>query len=130
MKKQKEEGIGRLPDSELAIMQIIWEAKEPVGTGYLADILGREREWSRSTVQVLLARLEEKKFVSFQKKGRLKFYEPLVSQEVYRQSETKTFLEQFYHNSYKGLVTALVQEEKLSREDIQEIMEMIQADES
>lgn len=68
MKKQKEEGIGRLPDSELAIMQIIWEAKEPVGTGYLADILGREREWSRSTVQVLLARLEEKSLYLFKRK--------------------------------------------------------------
>ncbi len=130
MKKQKEQGIDRLPDSELAIMQVIWEAKEPVGTGYFADILGRERGWSRSTIQVLLARLEEKQFVSVQKKGRLKFYEPLVSQAVYRQSETKTFLEQFYHNSYKGLVTALVQEEKLSREDMREIMEMMQTDES
>lgn len=127
MIKQRGQEMVRLPDSELAVMLLIWEAKEPVGTGYLADILGRERGWSRSTVQVLLARLEEKKFLSCQKKGRLKFYAPLVSMEDYRQSETKTFLEQFYHNSYKGLVAALIQDEKLDEEDIQEIMGILQA---
>lgn len=125
MKKQKNQGIERLPDSELAIMQLIWEAQEPAGTGYLADILGKEKGWSRSTIQVLLARLEEKKFVLCQKKGRLKFYTPLVPQEVYRQLETKTFLEQFYDNSCKGLIAALVKDEKLSREDMEEIMEMV-----
>lgn len=127
MKKRKQE-IERLPDSELAIMRLIWEAGKPVGTGYLADILAREKEWSRSTIQVLLARLEEKKFVECRKKGRLKFYTPVIEQEVYRQSETRSFLAQFYGNSYKGLVAALVQEEKLSKEDIKEIMEMLEDD--
>lgn len=125
MKEPKKRKAERLPDSELVIMQLIWEASEPVGTGYLANILEKEKNWSRSTIQVLLARLEEKKFVLCQKQGRLKYYTPLIPQDEYRQSETKTFLEQFYHNSYKGLVATLVQEEKLSKEDIEELMEMI-----
>lgn len=115
----------RLPDSELAVMRLIWEAREPVGTGYLAEILGKEKGWTRSTIQVLLARLEDKRFVSCQKEGRCKYYSPSVQEEVYRRAETKTFLEQFYNNSYKGLIAALVQEEELSEGDIQEIMNMI-----
>lgn len=128
MKKQKKQEIERLPDSELALMRLIWESKEPVGTGYLAEILGKEKGWTRSTIQVLLARLEEKQFVTFRKEGRLKYYTPLVREEVYRKSETKTFLEQFYHNSYKGLIAALVQEEEMSEEDIQEIMSIIKGE--
>lgn len=126
--KKKNQKMERLPDSELAIMRLIWEAGEPVGTGYLADILGKEKGWSRSTVQVLLARLEEKQFAACEKKGRLKFYTPLVQEEVYRRSETRSFLEQFYHNSYKGLIAALVREEELGEADIREILEMIQKD--
>ena len=121
---KKKTKMERLPDSELALMRLIWEAEEPVGTGYLSDILGQEKGWSRSTVQVLLARLEEKQFVACQKKGRLKYYTSLVQEEVYRRSETRTFLEQFYHNSYKGLIAALVQEE-MGEEDLEEILEMI-----
>lgn len=128
MKKKKKQEIERLPDSELALMRLIWEAKEPVGTGYLAEILGKEKGWTRSTIQVLLARLEEKQFVTFRKEGRLKYYTPLVQEEEYRKSETRTFLEQFYHNSYKGLIAALVQEEEMSEEDIQEIMSIIKGE--
>lgn len=126
--KKNTQKMERLPDSELVIMRLIWEAGEPVGTGYLADILSKEKNWSRSTIQVLLARLEEKQFVLCQKKGRLKYYTPLVPQDVYRQSETKTFLEQFYGNSYKGLIASLVQEEQLSREDLEEILVAIYED--
>lgn len=128
MKKQKAQRLDRLPDSELAVMRLIWEAKEAVGTGYLAEILGSEKGWTRSTIQVLLARLEEKKFVLCRKEGRFKYYTPLVLEETYRKSETKTFLEQFYNNSYKGLIAALVQEEEMSEEDIQEIFEIVRKD--
>lgn len=125
MKKRKNQEIERLPDSELAVMRLIWEAKEAVGTGYLAEILENEKGWTRSTIQVLLARLEEKRFVSCKKEGRRKYYTPLVPEETYRKAETKTFLEQFYNNSCKGLIAALVQEEAMTEEDIQEIMDMI-----
>lgn len=125
MRKQKNRGPERLPDSELAVMKMIWGAGGSVGTGYLAKELESEKGWSRSTIQVLLARLEEKGFVKCKKEGRCKYYTPLVSEEAYRKAETKTFLEQFYHDSYKGLIAALVQEEDMSEEDIQEILQII-----
>ena len=37
-----------------------------------------------STIQALLARLEEKGYVSVVKEGRLKTYVPLISEEKYR----------------------------------------------
>ena len=125
MKKWRNKGMERLPDSELAVMRLIWEAGEAVGTGHLADVLGEQKGWTRSTIQVLLARLEEKKFVLCRKEGRFKYYTPLIKEEDYRKSETKTFLEQFYNNSYKGLIAALVQEEEITEEDIQDIMKII-----
>lgn len=123
MKKKKENY--RLPDSELAVMQVIWSEDEPIGSGKIAAILSEERGWSRSTVQALLTRLEEKDFLMCEKKGRLNLYRAMVKEKDYISNETKSFLENFYHNSYRGLIASLVEEETISEDDIDDIISII-----
>lgn len=115
----------RLPDSELLVMQMIWKSGESIGTGRIVELVCEQRNWSRSTVQVLLSRLEERGFLEIKKKGRLKFYEPLVTEEEYLSKETKTFLEQFYSNSYKKLIASLVENQTISENDIDDIIQII-----
>lgn len=117
--------IERLPDSELAVMQIIWAEQSPIGSGKVVQMLEQEKGWSRSTVQVLLKRLEEKGFLACKKEGRLKMYTPLVERENYVSKETKSFLEHFYNNSYQGLIASLVKSETISQEDIEDIVSII-----
>ncbi|MCI8409271.1 MAG: BlaI/MecI/CopY family transcriptional regulator [Lachnospiraceae bacterium] len=119
------EKLERLPDSELAVMQVIWTEEIPIGSGKVVQILEQERGWTRSTVQVLLKRLEEKGFLGCEREGRLKFYCPLVAREDYVSKETKTFLEHFYQNSYQGLIASLVKSETIREEDIDEIVSII-----
>lgn len=116
---------GRLPESELNVMKVIWNSKEPIGTGRITEILSTEKNWSRSTVQVLLARLEERGFIMCQKTGRLKYYIPLIEEKVYCSRETKSFLDHFYNSSYKKLIASLVQNNTLDKDDIEEIIEII-----
>lgn len=115
----------RLPDSELLIMQIIWQSDYPIGTGKIVELVCEQRNWSRSTIQVLLARLEERGFIKTKKNGRLKYYYPLVKEEEYLSKETKTFLEQFYHNSYKKLIASLVKDQTITENDINDIIHII-----
>ena len=119
------EKIGRLPDSELAVMQIIWAEQTPIGSGKIVQMLEQEKGWTRSTVQVLLKRLEEKGFLECEKKGRLKMYKPLVEREGYVSKETKSFLEHFYNNSYQGLIASLVKNETIGEDDIADIISII-----
>lgn len=119
------EKLERLPDSELAVMQVIWTEETPIGSGKVVQILEQERGWTRSTVQVLLKRLEEKGFLGCERNGRLKLYCPLVAREDYVSNETKTFLEHFYQNSYQGLIASLVKSEAIREEDIDEIVSII-----
>lgn len=123
MKKRKENY--RLPDSELAVMQVIWNEDEPIGSGKVVAILSEERGWSRSTIQALLARLEEKGFLICEKKGRLNLYRSVVKEKKYVTNETKSFLENFYHNSYRGLIASLVEEDAISEDDIEDIISII-----
>lgn len=117
--------IKRLPDSELYVMKVIWNSKEPIGTGKIMEALMEENNWSRSTVQVLLSRLEERGFIAYQKTGRLKYYVSLIDEEVYCSKETKTFLEHFYNNSYKNLIASLAQDNTIRKEDIDDIIKII-----
>lgn len=117
--------IERLPDSELNVMKVIWNSTEAIGTGKIIEVLIEEKNWSRSTIQVLLSRLEERGFIECQKTGRLKYYLPLIREEDYCSKETKTFIEHFYNNSYKKLIASLVQDNTLSEEDIDDIINII-----
>lgn len=121
----KEKSIERLPDSELNVMKVVWNSKEPIGTGKIIKVLIEEKNWSRSTVQVLLSRLEERGFIACQKNGRLKYYVPLIEEEVYCSKETKTFLEHFYNSSYKNLIACLVQDKTIKEEDLEDIIQII-----
>lgn len=115
----------RLPDSELLVMQIIWQTEIPIGTGKIVELVCEQKNWSRSTVQVLLARLEERGFIEIKKNGRFKYYVPLMKEEEYLSKETKTFLEQFYSNSYKKLIASLVQDQTITEKDIDDIISII-----
>ncbi|WFR55847.1 BlaI/MecI/CopY family transcriptional regulator [Anaerocolumna sp. AGMB13025] len=115
----------RLPDSELLIMQIIWQSGDSIGTGNVVKQVCEQKNWSRSTVQVLLTRLEERGFIETKKQGRLKYYAPLILEEDYLKKETKTFLEQFYSSSYKKLIASLVQDQTITENDIEDIIDII-----
>ncbi len=116
----------RLPDSELLIMMMIWEEPVPIGTGRVVELICEQKDWSRSTIQVLLARLVERGFLAIEKKGRLKYYLPLINKDDYLSRETKTFLDQFYNNSYKKLIASLVQDEAITKEDLEDIISIIE----
>ncbi|HEX3022417.1 MAG TPA: BlaI/MecI/CopY family transcriptional regulator [Lachnospiraceae bacterium] len=120
-----QESYERLPDSELLIMKVIWEAKDPIGTGKIVELVNDQKDWSRSTIQVLLARLEERGFIEYQKKGRLKFFVPMIKEEDYLAKETKTFLDQFYSSSYKKLIASLVQDQTMTEKDMDDIIQII-----
>lgn len=125
IKMKYKDNYDKLPDSELLVMQIIWQSETSIGTGKIIQLVCEQKNWSRSTVQVLLARLEERGFVEIKKKGRFKFYEPLIKEEEYLSKETKTFMEQFYSSSYKKLFASLVENETITENDIEDIIQII-----
>ncbi|MBR3772603.1 MAG: BlaI/MecI/CopY family transcriptional regulator [Clostridium sp.] len=125
----KEKKIDTLPESELVVMQSVWELEEPVGTGRIVEQVEQKRDWSRSTIQVFLGRLEERGFLRCERKGRLKMYYSAIKQEEYRKRETKSFLENMYENSCKKLIASLVQTKMLSKEELEDIVKIMEESE-
>lgn len=116
----------RLPDSELAVMMVVWNAGEPIHTGEILARLCQDSPWKLQTVQMLLSRLGEKGFVACEKTGRLNYYRPLVQEGEYRKQEAKSFVERVCRNSAKNLIAALVESDSISPGELDEIRRMLE----
>lgn len=117
--------IKRLPDSELEIMMLIWEAEEPVTSAYLMEKLQGEKNWAATTVLNFLARLAERGFVKVAKQGRINVYSPRVREKDYIEAESRSFLERLHKSSLKSFVAALYDGRTLSSEDAEELKSYI-----
>lgn len=83
----------RLPDAELELMLMIWEADEPISRIEIDKRLQKGREVAPSTTLTLLSRLEERGFVRREKRGKLNYYSALVQKEPYLKETGRTMLE-------------------------------------
>lgn len=111
--------------AELSIMEKIWERKKMVTIAEVVDALqDDEKEWSYSTVSVLLTRLAEKKFVSSKKSGKRLIYYPLIDKAEFNRKEATNFVSKF-GGTLKDLLSAFSGNKPLDKEEIEELKEWI-----
>ena len=118
--------IVRLPDTELEIMQVIWNNPTPITTSEVKRILEEERPWSVGALQTLLNRLIDREFLKGEMQGKSKTYSPLVSEKEYLVIESKSFLKRMSGNSITRLVTSLYDSKSISDEDLEELNAFIE----
>lgn len=106
--------------AELEIMKVLWQAEEPVNTQYISGAV-EEKGWKRTTISTFLTRLADKGAIASQRRGKLYYYWPLISQKEYRRGQTRELIRNLYNNSVKDLAVSLFQEAQLSQEDIREL---------
>lgn len=113
----------KLPESELEVMLVLWE-ENPLKTPEIMERL-KSKNWSISTLQALLQRLEDKGAITKTMEGRTKVYRPLISQEEYGHEQSNTMLDRFYHGSIASFVAHFAQSDELTQRDIDEIRAII-----
>lgn len=113
--------IQRLPESELLIMKVLWRNREAISSNEIYETLKSERDWKLTTVNTLLSRLVDKKFVSFQKNGRAYVYETLIPEKEYLEAETSTFLSLLHGGSLRSLVASLYDGKGIDQKDIEDL---------
>lgn len=115
----------RLPDSELDIMLIIWDAGKPVNRSYIEGKINKKKNLASTTILSLLSRLTEKGFVHCEKEGKNNIYSPLVKEDDYIQNEGKSILEKLYGNSLKNFVAALYDGKKVNDNELEELRKFL-----
>lgn len=113
----------KLPDAEFEIMKVVWANMPPVTTNTIMGVLGKEKEWKAATVISLMLRLVERGFLRTEKNGKERTYFPLIPRETYLKFETGNFLRQFHGNSFVSFVNTLVASDKLTDDDLDNLLE-------
>ena len=116
----------KLPDSEFAVMQAIWDEEtagntEEISAGVLMEHNVSLAKLKLTTVLTLLTRLIGKGYLACEKRGRVHYYRSLVSEDDYKQAAVADFLSNVYRNQSGRLLNALWSGGALSPEDIREL---------
>lgn len=117
--------IKKLPDAEFEIMKTIWSMSEPVTSSQIAEKMS-DHNWKLPTLISFLKRLIEKGFLRTEKTGKERQYYSLVSQSDYLKFETENFFGTVHNNSLSSLVTNLYETDKLSSQDIDELIRFLE----
>ncbi|MDE7176254.1 MAG: BlaI/MecI/CopY family transcriptional regulator [Lachnospiraceae bacterium] len=110
----------KISDAELEILEVLWTAGTALNANEIRARLNEKKDWERTTVLTLIRRLLDKGVIT-QEKQEVYYYTPLVERSAYVKEETKSFLNKFFKGNAKNLAAALIEDEDLSREDIEEL---------
>ena len=116
--------------SEWLLMECLWEHSPCTGREAVDDLRLRAG-WSRSTTLTMLRRMTDKGFIACDEAGAVLQYSPLVDRDIAVQRETGNFLNRIYNGSVSMLVSAMAKEQKLTKNELEELKEILrQAEES
>ena len=117
--------LGRLPESELDIMLVVWALGEGATAPAILEAL--ERPLTASALHSYLKRLEEKGYLSCEKEGKTNRYAPLVSREAYQRSEGRSILDKLYGGSLSRFAAALYDGEPVDQGELQALQDLLDA---
>ncbi|SRR5690554_380162 len=114
----------KLTNKEEEVMQILWKIEK----GFINDILHEmpAPKPHYNTLSTIVRLLESKGFVSYKSYGKSHQYHPIISKEAYRKVYVKDSIKKYFDNSISNLVNYFVKEEKLSQEEIEELLKIIE----
>ena len=105
-------------------MQILWKLEKAFVKEVLAEITEEQPHYN--TLSTIIRNLKEKGFVSHHAFGNTHQYFPVVKMEDYRKRFINTAIDTYFDSSYKNMVSFFAKEEKISAEELREILAMIE----
>ena len=114
----------KLTRKEEEIMNHFWDK----GAMFVRELLDlyAEPKPHFNTLSTMVRTLEANAYVSHKAYGNSYQYYPIVSREDYAGSSFKGIVSSYFNNSYLNAVSALVKEEKISLDDLKDLINQIE----
>lgn len=114
----------QISEAEFEVMKIIWKYA-PISTNEITEMLTQATTWSPKTIQTLIKRLVNKKVLTYEKQSRVFVYTPLVKESDYIGQESNSFLERFYNGDITAMLSAYIENDRLSEDDIDSLRSLL-----
>jgi predicted transcriptional regulator len=121
--KENTEKIRELTRAEEEVMQVLWDIEK----GMVNQILEKfpEPKPAYNTISTIVRILEQKGFVGHKAYGRTHEYYPLIEKRDYSRSFFRTFVANYFGNSYKSLASFFANDGRLTMQELEDIQETI-----
>ena len=116
----------RVTNSEWYLMECLWE-ESPRSLMQIVPLLSERVGWSKSNCATMVRRMAEKGLIGYEEHGKTKYFYPKVKKEDVVVQETRDFLKRIYDGSIGMMMSALLRQNDLSKEDIRELREILEA---
>ncbi|KXT96001.1 Negative transcriptional regulator-copper transport operon [Streptococcus oralis] len=114
----------QISDAEWQVMKIIWMQGEQTSTD-LIRVLAERFDWSKSTIQTLLARLVEKGCLTRKKEGKSFVYSALLTLDQSRDLLVQDIKDKVCSRRMKNLLADLIVECDFTLADLEELEAVI-----
>ena len=114
----------QISDAEWQVMKIIWMQGEQTSTD-LIRVLAERFDWSKSTIQTLLARLVEKECLTREKEGKSFVYSALLTLDQSRDLLIKDIKDKVCSRRIKNLLADLIMECDFTLADLEDLEAVI-----
>ncbi|WP_173253680.1 CopY/TcrY family copper transport repressor [Streptococcus sp. 5346] len=114
----------QISDAEWQVMKIIWMQGEQTSTD-LIRVLAERFDWSKSTIQTLLARLVEKECLTRKKEGKFFVYSALLSLDQSRDLLVQDIKDKVCSRRIKNLLADLITECDFTQADLEDLEAVI-----
>lgn len=117
----------KLTISEEQAMQVIWQA----GEGNVKTFLERMEAPlpPYTTLASTVKNLEKKGYLNSRLVGNTYVYRPTITEEEYKKKFMNHFIQDYFNNSYKAMVNFFVEQKQLSKDELKEILDLIEGKE-
>jgi predicted transcriptional regulator len=114
----------QLTKAEEQVMMVLWK----LGKGFLKDIIDATAEPKphSNTIATILKILIEKGYVDYQVQGRNNFYKPKIAKSDYAKKSINQLVKSYFEGSPAKLVSQFVNENKLSQQELEELLKQIE----
>ena len=115
----------KLAKREEQIMQACWHLEK----AFIKDIIAElpEPRPHYNSVATMVRILEEKGFLDHETFGNTFRYYPVVSKDQYQKHAFDDMVKQYFNNSYPSMLAYFAKEQKISKEEINDILEIIKS---
>ena len=114
----------KLTQKEEEIMNFFWE-KGPMFVKELKEYYS-VKKLHYNTLSTMVRALEEKGFIDHEQFGNTHRYFAAITKEDFRKGKLGNVVKSYFNNSYKNVVSLLVEEENLSLEDLKKLIAEIE----
>ncbi len=113
-----------LTEVEWTIMKVVWD-NQPCAAGTVQEALAEEKGWAYSTVKTTMDRMVQKGLLEIKKIRNLQLFSSTISKSSARKGEFQKMLSRAFDGALGPMMQYLVENEKLTDDDIKQLRQLV-----